>query len=80
MFNETHELAHEFPEFKDAIHKLKMTDAHFAKLSDEYHKVTREVSRIEQELEAASDSVAEALKKKRLVLKDELFALLKKAA
>lgn len=80
MFNETHELSEEFPEFKDAIHTLKMSNAHFAKLADEYHKVTREVSRIEQQIENVSDAVAETLKKKRLALKDELFSMLKKAA
>jgi len=80
MHNETHELAHEFPEYKEAIHNLKTTNTHFARLFDEYHKVTREVSRIVQDIETVSDEVAESLKKKRLALKDELFSMLKKAA
>ncbi len=80
MTVQTHELAEEFPEFKEQIHQLKARDAHFAKLSDEYHKVSREIKRMEQEIETVSDEYAETLKKKRLALKDELFALLKKAA
>jgi len=80
MFNETHKLAEEFPEHKDTIHRLKMSNAHFAKLFEEYHNVTAEVSRIEQEIETVSDDVTEKLKKKRLALKDEIFAMLKKAA
>jgi len=37
------------------------------------------VARIEQEVEAASDARLEALKIRRLHLKDDLHALLKKA-
>jgi uncharacterized protein len=80
MFNEHPELAQEYPQFKDAIHNLKASNAHFAKLFDEYHHVTRELSRIAQEIETPSDDVTEQLKKKRLALKDELFSMIKKAA
>ena len=80
MFNEKLELAQEFPEHKDTIHKLKTSDAHFARLFDEYHEVIRQVSRIEQEIETVADHVAEGFKKKRLALKDELYKMLKKAA
>jgi len=34
---EKHDLAHEFPEYRDPIHRLKMTDQHFSNLFDEYH-------------------------------------------
>ncbi len=37
MTLEHHELGHEFPEFKDEIHTLKMSNAHFKELFDEYH-------------------------------------------
>ena len=40
---EHHDLHHEFPEFKDTIHQLKMSNHHFTRLFDEYHKVNREV-------------------------------------
>jgi uncharacterized protein len=29
MLNEKHDLVHELPEHRDAIHKLKMTNTHF---------------------------------------------------
>ena len=32
MFAEQHDLHHEFPEFNDQIHKLKMSDGHFQRL------------------------------------------------
>ena len=80
MFNENLELAEEFPNYKDAIHRLKTSNTHFARLYAEYHTVTRQLDRIAQEIEAVSDDVAEIFKKKRLALKDELFRLLKTVA
>jgi uncharacterized protein len=75
-----HDLAHEFPEYKDAIHALKTSNAHFSKLFDEYHVVNREVIRIEQNIEPVTDEYAENKKKQRLLLKDQLYALLAQAA
>ena len=77
MTHVPHELAEEFPEFKQRIHDLKVSDEHFGELADEYHEVNREIHRIEIEVEAASDEYTEDLKKKRLALKDEIFGLLK---
>ncbi|MGM0594216.1 MAG: YdcH family protein [Pseudomonadota bacterium] len=77
MFGEHHDLVHELPEYRDKIHEMKMNDAHFAKLFDEYHEVDHEVRRIEQEIETPSDEYTEELKKKRLNLKDQLFVMLK---
>lgn len=76
MFGEHHDLVHEFPEHRDKIHELKTHDHHFAKLFDEYHAVNREIHRIEQSIETPSDQVTEDLKKRRLFLKDQLFAML----
>ncbi len=77
MSHVPHELAEEFPEFKEQIHNLKVSDEHFGELADEYHAVNREIHRIEIEVEAASDEYTEDLKKKRLALKDEIFEMLK---
>ena len=71
-----HELNAEFPEKAAKIHQLKTSNAHFAKLADEYHEVNREVHRIETDVEPASDDVLEELKKKRLWLKDQIAGLL----
>lgn len=76
MFGEHHKLAEEFPEFKDRIHELKTHDPHFAEVYDEYTDVDNQIYRIEEQIEAASDAYTEELKKKRLRLKDELYALL----
>ncbi len=66
MTNTIHELAAEFPQFKDKIHKLKMSDNHFARLYHEYQDVNMEVEHMESKGTPNSDSYAENLKKKRL--------------
>ncbi|MEQ1601812.1 MAG: YdcH family protein [Methylophilaceae bacterium] len=43
---------------------------------DEYHEVNREVLRIEQNIEPVTDEYAEETKKRRLLLKDQLYAIL----
>jgi len=73
-----HDLIHEFPEYRDAIHDMKMNNNHFARLFDEYHDVDHEVVRIENGAEASSDEYLEDRKKVRLNLKDELFEMLRK--
>ncbi len=77
MTLEHHDLHHEFPEFKDAIHQLKVNDHHFARLFGEYHTATSEVEKLEGVGIPVGDATFEELKKKRLRLKDELYAILR---
>lgn len=79
MLEEHHDLVHELPEHKEAIHNLKTADTHFKKLFDSYEDVTKEILRIEKEIEAASDARLEDLKKTRLSLKDEMLEMIVKA-
>ncbi len=79
MLTEKHDLLHEFPEHRDAIHELKLSDAHFARLFDEYHDVDHEVHRIETGIENTSDDYLEGRKKRRLYLKDELYRMIREA-
>jgi uncharacterized protein YdcH (DUF465 family) len=76
MTLEKHDLIHEFPEHRDLIHSLKMNNRHFAKLFDEYHEIDHEIHRIEEGVENTSDDYLEERKKKRLALKDELYAMI----
>jgi len=69
-------LANEFPEFKEKIHALKMENAHFAKLFDEYNAVDGEILRIESGAEHAGDLDLEGIKKQRLHFKDQLYSML----
>ncbi len=76
MSHVPHELAEEFPEFKDKIHDLKSSNAHFLKLFDEYHEINRAVHRAETDIEPTDDLHLEDMRKKRLYLKDEIFSML----
>ncbi len=76
MSHVAHELHEEFPEAAGALHALKLSNAHFAKLADDYHEVNRELHRIENGIAPASDEATEDLKKKRLHLKDQIAAML----
>jgi hypothetical protein len=77
MFNEPHDLQHEFPEYKHRIEELILSNPAFEQLVDEYTKLDREVRRITLEIEHTSDTHLENLKKNRLQLKDELYKILK---
>lgn len=77
MSNVPHELTAEFPEFKKQIHDLKISDGHFSRLFDEYHVVNREVHRAEAAGLNITDEHYEELKRKRMMLKDELYSMLK---
>lgn len=73
---EKHDLRHEFPDMEDKIHEMKVSNNHFKKLFDTYHEINNEIHRIETGAENTSDEVLTDLRKKRLHLKDELFAML----
>lgn len=75
---EHHPLVKEFPEYQQKIHDLKLNNAHFAKLCDEYEHLDKEVFRIEAHDEPVTDMDLENLKKQRLHLKDELYRFLQK--
>lgn len=77
MFGESHDIPHEFPEYRNLIDKLRDTDSEFQDLYSEYHALDREILDIEQNIEAVSDSYAEDLKKKRLLLKDQIYDILR---
>ncbi len=76
MALEHHDLVHEFPEHREKITAMKTSSAHFSRLFDEYHVATREVERLEGIGTPVSDVTLENMKKKRLKLKDELYAML----
>lgn len=77
MSHTPHELVEEFPEAVERIHALKLGNAHFARLADEYHELNREIHRIETDVMPASDAYQAELRRKRMHLKDEIYRLLK---
>lgn len=76
MSHTPHELHEEFPEHAEKITELKTSDAHFARLADEYHTLNREVHRAETNVEPVGEFAEQTLRKKRAALKDEIYRLL----
>jgi len=77
MSHTPHELAEEFPDQLDAMHRLKTENAHFAKLSDDYHEVNRAVHRAETDISPTDDQHMAEMRRDRMRLKDEIAAMLR---
>ena len=76
MSVEHHDLIHEFPQLKARIHELKVSDVHFRDLFDEYHQLTRNIEKMEDEVTPVATRTEEDAKKRRVHLKDTLYRLL----
>jgi uncharacterized protein len=73
-----HDLLHEFPEYKEKIHQLKINDAHFRKFFDEYHEVDHSIHSIETGATPTTDEHLNELRLKRVGLKDYIYSYLTK--
>ena len=73
---EHHDLHHEFPEFLESIQTLKISSNRFSRMYDEYHNLTGEVERLEEEDLPVDDFAIENMKKQRVKLKDEMYQML----
>jgi len=80
MSHTPHELSEEFPEMAAAIQRLKETDTHFRKLVDRYHEINRAIHRAETRIEPTDDMNEEAMRKRRMMLKDEIAGTLARMA
>lgn len=69
-----------FPEFRELITKLKTEDAHFARLFDKHNELDQRIKNIEANIELGTPFEVEKLKKEKLLLKDEMYAILRKRA
>ena len=76
MTHTPHELHEEFPEHAKKMHELKVSNAHFAKLFDDYHEVNRAVHRAETNVEPVEELAEVEMRKQRAHLKDELWRML----
>jgi len=69
-----------FPEYRDQITQLKSTDGHFARMFDQHNALDHQIQRMESHAEPSTPVQIEQLKKEKLLLKDQLYVILKKAA
>lgn len=76
MSHTPHELAEEFPDKVQEMHRLKESDAHFKRLFDEYHVVNRNIHRAETNIEPTDQFTEERMRKERLHLKDQIASML----
>ena len=74
--SEHQDLGNEFPELKEKIHSLKVTDPHFKKLLEEYTELNKAVYRAEHRIDLLSEDAEELMRKERVHLKDKLYQML----
>lgn len=66
-----------FPEHRDLISKLKTTDRHFLNLFDKHNEIDQQIVKMETHVIPGTPEEIEVLKKEKLLLKDQLYAILK---
>ncbi|MRD54972.1 DUF465 domain-containing protein [Betaproteobacteria bacterium LSUCC0115] len=69
-----------FPEYRELITKLKTTDHHFIRLFDRHNELDQQIKNMEDHVTPGTPEEIENLKKEKLHLKDQLYAILKKAS
>ena len=74
-----HAIHEEFPNDADRIHALKVSDAHFARLMEEYDAINDEVAGAESRQPPMTEEAEVELRKKRAALKDEIARMLSAA-
>ena len=65
-------------EYRDVITKLKVEDAHFAKIFERHNELDDKVTEVEDGREHMEQLQLEKLKKEKLKLKDEAYAMILK--
>ena len=73
MLGENHSLDQEFPEFKERIHELKVTDDIFAKQAQDYHELDHRIRGLEVRDQPTTDQHINEMKKARARLKDTIY-------
>ncbi len=69
-----------FPEYRDLITQLKTSDNHFIRLFDQHNALDQKIKNMESHIEPATQDEIETAKKEKLLLKDNLYAILRKAS
>jgi hypothetical protein len=69
-----------FPEYRDLITELKTTDRHFQNLFEKHNELDQKIKNMENHIEPGTQLEIETLKKEKLLLKDELYNILRKAS
>ena len=73
-----HPFVAEFPVHRETIRSLKLADAKFRQMFEEYHHLDDEICRVEEDVEFATDQQIDEMKFKRAKLKDALYTAVQK--
>ncbi len=76
MHVEQHDLEHDFPDLRHAITLLRESNPDFALLASQYDDINNQITELERGDLPIGDLAFEDLKKERLRLKDQLYAML----
>lgn len=63
-------------EYKDEIHELKLSNAHFAKVFEKHNELDQKIEDAEADRVILTDIELEVLKKEKLLLKDEAYKMI----
>jgi uncharacterized protein YdcH (DUF465 family) len=63
-------------EYRDIVSKLKTQNAHFAKIFERHNELDKLITEVEDGREHMSDFELDKLKKEKLLLKDEAYAMI----
>ena len=77
MYIQPHDVEHEFPEFKEVLLEMKSQDSRLADLVEEYERLNADIVDIEENDKLFQDFEFEEMKKRRLMLKDQIYFILR---
>ncbi len=63
-------------EYREIITKIKQENAHFAKIFEKHNELDQKITDVEEGREHMEDLALEGLKKEKLKLKDEAYAMI----
>ena len=63
-------------EYREVISKLKLDNAHFAKIFEKHNELDQKIVDVDEGREHMADADLDALKKEKLKLKDEAYAMI----
>lgn len=69
-----------FPEYRDQINQLKISDLSFVRLFEKHNLLDQKIRHMEAHIEPSTHEEIEQLKKEKLLLKDALYNILKKTS
>ncbi|PKO88732.1 MAG: hypothetical protein CVU16_13435 [Betaproteobacteria bacterium HGW-Betaproteobacteria-10] len=72
--------SHLFPEYRELINELKASDSDFLEIFKQHDELDQQIRNMEHGTERGAHIEIENMKKEKLLLKDALYASLRKAS